>query len=167
MKQLSYNFFLNRRIYNSLKNIRKTKDFNYKKVKTIAIMFNTELHSYENMKEFTSKLNLKNVKYTFIGYSKKAIKEEGFITFNISNLNWFAKPRTKELISFTEKPFSMLIDFSNRSNLHCKNIIILSKSKFKIGLYNSALYNFMVNHSNINLVAKILNNYLKIINLDE
>jgi len=85
------------------------------------------------------------------------IKEEDF--------SWNGSLKSAEVIGFLEKPFDMLIDFTNNVEIYNNYLVAKSKAKFKVGYTNNdeRLYDLMISSKTVKSFIDELIKYLKIL----
>ena len=82
-----------------------------------------------------------------------------------SDFSWNGAIKTNEIKEFLEKPFDMLIDFTNNTEVYNNYLVAKSKAKFKVGYAQNdeRLYDLMIEANSSKLFIAELIKYLKIL----
>ena len=166
--------------YNRLhKKVKQTKinDFKFENVKSIGIIFdgnNKGINSLINTisTEFKSKsgvISIYELAYNVDDAQKPDQIGIPTVFFTDEDLNWYGKPKFKDVENFVDTPFDLLINLASNDSWAIKFCTMLSKAKFKVGKLedNSDVYDFMINSSKDTSTAnlyKLILDYLRIIN---
>ena len=82
-----------------------------------------------------------------------------------TDFSWNGKIKSNEAQEFLDKPFDMLIDFTNNAVVYNNYLVAKSNAKFKVGFANDdeRLYDLMIVSESIPLFIDELIKYLKIL----
>lgn len=82
-----------------------------------------------------------------------------------SDFSWNGSIKAVEIQDFLEKPFDMLIDFTNNNQVFNNYLVAKSKAKFKVGYtdIDDRLYDLMISANSEKLFIDELIKYLKIL----
>jgi hypothetical protein len=168
--------FFYRRLQKNVKQ-NKVNDFKFDSIKSIGIIFDGDSKKINSLinslsTEFKSKSGV--VSIYLLAYNVDDVHKPDSIGvptvfFTDKDLNWYGKPKFKDVDNFIETPFDLLINLASNDTWAIKFSTLLSRAKFKVGKLedNSDVYDFMVDNSN-NLstdnLHKLILDYLKIIN---
>jgi len=166
--------------YNRIqKNVKQAKidDFVFDNVKSIGIIFddnNIGINEFIETisKEFRNKSGVISIFVLAYNVSEENKLEPSgipIIYFTNKDLNWYGKPKFKDVINYLETPFDLLINLACNSAWPIKFSTALSTSKFKVGRFeeNNDVYDFMVdtrNNSDIKKLYAMILEYLRIFN---
>jgi hypothetical protein len=116
---------------------------NIEEADNIGIIYNaTEFVSFEIIRSLVKELTRDSRKVTVLGYvdSKKLIDHylyrKGFDFFSKNELNWYFKPVSSVVDSFTSEPFDLLINLSLEDYYPIRYITALSPALLKAGRYS-------------------------------
>lgn len=161
------------------KNVKQTKsnDFKFEKVKSIGIIFDGDSKNINSLintisTEFKSKSGVISIYLLAYNVDEKSKPDQiGIPTvfFTDKDLNWYGKPKFKDVENFLETPFDLLINLARNDNWAIKFSTIQSQAKFKVGRFeeNIEVYDFMIDtskDSNTDKFHKLILDYLRIIN---
>ena len=166
--------------YNRLhKKVKQTRinDFKFEKVKSIGIIFdknsrdiNALINNISN--EFKSKSGIVSIyKLAYDVDEADRPDQIGIPTVHLTDddLNWYGKPKFKDVENFIDTPFDLLINLASNDSWAIKFCTMLSKAKFKVGKFeeNGDVFDFMIGSSqdiSTTNFHKLIIDYLKIIN---
>ena len=168
--------FFYRRLQKNVKQ-NKVNDFKFDNVKSIGIIFDDnskDINSLINSisTEFKSKsgvISIYELAYNVEDSNKPEPIGIPTVYFTNADLNWYGKPKFKDVENFIDTPFDLLINLANNNSWAIRFCTMQSKAKFKVGKLggNSEVYDFMIENSEelstINL-HKLILDYLRIIN---
>jgi len=142
-------------------------------VKTVGIIVNQGSgFNFEMLKELQSQIATGSENFYVLTCKGSGDSDEGYNEFRGAifyekQFNWNGVLQSKQVVSFLENQFDMLIDYTNADTVFKKYLVAKSNAKFKVGLANidNRLYDFMIalNTSDIKLFNKELVKYLKIL----
>ena len=122
--------------------IRNAAACNIQQAKSIGILFNaTHQVSFEIVKELVRNLDSKKNSIDVLGFvdSKQLIDHylyrKGFEFFTRTQLNWFYKPESENVVKFLNKPYDILMDLSLDEPYPIRYILAFSKARFKVGKF--------------------------------
>ena len=166
--------------YNALIKKIKQKDlssFKLSSVKSIGIIFdnyNSDVNYFINdlSKEFKQKIGFVSIyklAYNIPEGNKHDTDGIPVVYFSDKDTNWYGKPKFKDVISFLETPFNLLINIGDNNSWTIKFCVLNSNAKFKVGRLNDhhELYDLMIDtkkNSNDKELYKAIIEYLKLIN---
>jgi len=160
----------------ALKIVRNVSVCNFKKAKSALILIDGLAKDNSNViNQFLIFLKENSIEYSQIVYfnNKEIVdgdKGNGEYLFSKKNLNWLGNPKHQEINLLLQKEYDLLLDFSIKKYFFFKYIAILSRAKFKIGLFSEShqYYDFMINlGEKVNLKSFIgdVKHYLSNLNL--
>ncbi len=168
--------FFYRRLQKSVKQTNKI-DFKFNKVKSIGIIFDKNSKGvnslikklYEELNKNSALISIYKLAYNIEEVDRPEQVEVPIVYFTDDDLNWYGKPKFKDVENFLETPFDLLINLASNDSWGIKFSIMLSKAKFKVGKLeaNSDVYDFMINNSegtNSEDLNNVIVDYLRIIN---
>lgn len=130
------------------KNQRKSSYSNISLVKKIGIVWDaSEVNEFHFLSKFCQKMHERNIDVSIIGYfNGKNLPDQytaiRYLTcFKKEELNFFYHPLSAESENFINNSFDILIDLNYRDLLPLRYLSVLSKSSFKVGLYDEAKNN--------------------------
>lgn len=136
IKVKAHHYFLNKQL-NELRVSRKA--CNFAQAKSIAILFNaTDIANHPAILNYRKELETDKKKVKILGYIDTSRKDNflSFDYFSNSHLNWHKKPVGHVIDDFIQTPFDILINAYHNEALPLRYISLLSKAKFRIGIYN-------------------------------
>ncbi len=130
--------------------VNEGSDFNFDLLK------NLQKEIASGSKNF-SVLTCKKTKDSFNEFRGVIIKDSDF--------SWNGSLKSNEVTDFLTKPFDMLIDFTNNTEVYNNFLVAKSQAKFKVGYANidDRLYDLMIDSDSIPLFINELIKYLKIL----
>ena len=166
--------------YNRLqKKVQRSKvdDFKFENVKSIGILFDSnskDINSLINKisTEFKSKsgvISINELAYNVDDDKKPEQIGIPTVYFTDDDLNWYGKPKFKDVENFLNTPFDLLINLAENNTWPIKFCTMLSQAKFKVGMLdeNTNVYDFMIetnSKTSSNDLHKLILDYLRIIN---
>ncbi len=137
----------------ALKMVRKKSAYNFQTAKTSLILIDgLAKNNDKEINKFITFLKEKNIDCSLIFFynNKEVVEvEQGSRVFLFSkkNLNWLGNPNHNVINVLLQKEYDLLFDFSKKKYFFFKYIAIISKAKFKIGLFSDSCqyYDFMIN----------------------
>ena len=137
----------------ALKMVRQKSAFNFQTAKTALILIDgLATNNDKIINQFLNFLKEKNIEYSQVYfYNNKEVVEvdegNGIFQYSIKNLNWLGNPKHETINTILRKEYDLLFDFSIKKYFIFEYITVLSKAKFKIGLFSdsSQYYDFMIN----------------------
>ena len=166
--------------YNRLqKNVKDTKNnnFRFNNIKSIGIIFDESSKKVNSIinslsTEFKSKsgvISIYLLAYNVDDNHKPEPIGVPTVFFTDKDLNWYGKPKFKDVENFIDTPFDLLINLASNDTWAIKFSTMQSKAKFKVGKLeeNIDVYDFMVDNSkntSVDNFHKLILDYLKIIN---
>jgi hypothetical protein len=137
------NFFLFKGI-NSIKRSKKLVNIN--SASSIGILFElTEEQVYYSIQKYFQQFQEKKIKVKALGFaSNKAVTNHflpvlSFDFFNGKQMNWLNMPKAQCVRDFTEADFDICINIASEKVFPLKYIAGMSKSRLKVGAYNSEM----------------------------
>lgn len=161
------------------KNVKQNKviDFKFDEVKSIGIIFDEnskQINSLINSisTEFKSKsgvISIYELAYNVDDLNKPDQIGIPTVYFTDADLNWYGKPKFKDVENFINTPFDLLINLASNDTWAIKFCVMPSKAKFKVGKLegNDDVYDFMIDLSkdiSTTNFHKLILDYLRIIN---
>lgn len=129
----------NKKYLNSILNIPRQDDGNYKIVSLGIIVNVDETDDLELLKSLATTLGVRPNKLKIIAFTsdKKGVTYSWDVCFNPKDFGWKGSIKNIELQSFIETDFDALISYYTSDVLELKLITAKSKAKFKIGILQS------------------------------
>lgn len=139
------------------------------KIKTVAVVFDTEENLQETIIDVQNSLGILKHDITPLIFKKKLKEEEKSPEyFTKKDFSKKGEVISENLISFIKKDFDLLINYSKKSNLYLNLLTLFSKAKFKIGYakIDDRLYDLMVKEPsfNVRVFHQEIYKYLSILN---
>ncbi len=155
----------------------KIGDFVFDNVKSIGIIYDKNSNDVNTFiqdisKEFKSKsgvISIFELAYNIEEDDKPEPTGIPIACFSDKDVNWYGRPKFKDVTNFLDTPFDLLINLAENDAWPIKFSAALSKAKFKVGRLqdNSNIYDFMVDTSNITSMSQFHSHiltFLRIIN---
>ena len=153
---------------------------NLQQAKTIGIIYcASDKVNYLEYKRLTNLISEYNAAAVISGLGwYRGKRKPDYITktnvsafFGKNDYGVFYKPKksAKELTSFIEKPFDVLIDLTRNEHYPLKRVLAMSKSRFKVGQFtekNEPFYEFMIKSKSAKEFISQAVYYLKLLNKD-
>lgn len=167
------NYLLEKKIDTALKKLKKIKkQSTFKSVSDIAIFVDEKsVFNEEKFRELQEIIKLDETHFSILTYKEKKSSYNEFrgtVIFQ-NEINWHGKIMSKDVSKFHEKPYDLLIDYTQADNLKKQLIIAQINAFFKVGysVEKDSLYDFMisVNPTQIKLFNTELVRYLKILKM--
>ncbi|MFQ5448563.1 MAG: hypothetical protein ACE5FF_16675 [Saprospiraceae bacterium] len=111
--------------------------------RTIGILFDaSELEQKQAVLEFVGRLREQGKRVKLLAYVDRSLKGENqpFSTFSKKDLDWALRPKSSVVTEFLEKPFDLLLTFSQKELLPVEYIAATSKAHFRIGMLSEKTY---------------------------
>jgi len=154
-----------------LKNKNQESSLNISRgIKTVGIIVDEGADfDFEKLKKLQKKIasGSKNFSILTCKNSPNEFNEFRGVVFLEKDFSWNGKLQSKDVKSFLDNPFDMLIDYTKSSTIYKKYLVAKSKAKFKVGYANidERLYDLMIAvKDDISLFNEELIKYLKILN---
>ncbi len=112
--------------------------------KTIALLFDaTRAESRRVVEDFAQVLRVRGKKVTLFAYfDSPDLAGFPFKTFKSHEVNWFGKPKSKQIEGFLNEPFEVLIGCWLGEHLALEWVASLSKARFKVMPFSEDLNDF-------------------------
>lgn len=112
--------------------------------KTIALLFDaTRADSRRMVEDFAQILRVRGKKVTLLAfYDSPNLASFPFKTFNPQAVNWYGRPKSKQVERFLNEPFEVLIGCWLGEHLALEWVASLSKAHFKVMPYSEDLNDF-------------------------
>lgn len=172
IKYYLYKTALNREL-SKIKTIDRQM-MNIDKAQKIGVLYNaTKVNDVIAVTEFSDMLKNAGKNVSMLGYQNvKPQKNEAVAMgiFNKENVNWFSKPKGKEVFDFKNQKFDILICAFIDKCLPLEYIANVSLSKFRVGHFNQAsidAFELMINtgeKKDLKYLLNQINHFLKVIN---
>ena len=154
---------------------RKMGFSNLNSIKSVGIIiryqFNIENEALRRLLDFFKNRNVKPellIYYPEKQAPKDMSAQDNMLLFTEKDSNWFGKPNLKELDTFTNREFDLLIDLSIKHIYSLQYIVESSKASFKVGRisYDETPYDFVLlgDNENDSQYVKDLFSYLSKLN---
>jgi hypothetical protein len=131
--------FLPWRVKQALKNNKSLRDnIGFNKAKQIGIIFSSKSKAKNDaIQKYTEELRESGKDVTVLAFvSKNADIPPGHIDhFSQNELTITGVIRNEKALKFTEKTFDYLVCLDTQADLYVKNILAMSKAKFRLGTY--------------------------------
>ena len=151
IKKIISNYLLSKRIKNLH---RKSKIIPFSKSKKAALLFDATsseaISSIKILLKFFLKKNIDVFVLGFVNMKKNSSFHLSTIHinyYNLSEINFFGFPKSKKLNDFASINYDFLINLSMENTFSLKYLSFITKSNFKIGVYNSddnEIYDFLL-----------------------
>lgn len=172
IKYYLYKTALNREL-SKLKSIDRQM-LNIDNAQKIGILYNaSKVNDVIAVTEFSDMLKNAGKNVSMLGYQDVKPKKNEPLTngiFNKNDVNWFSKPKGKEIFSFKNTEFDILICAFIDKCLPLEYIANVSLSKFRVGHFNQAstdAFELMINtgeKKDLKYLLNQINHFLKVIN---
>lgn len=144
VKAVIANLYLQYKLNRLTRNTKPANRFNFKNVKTIAILFDaTEKLDFELMKKYVNYLREHGKKVKVVGfYNSKTVPEHVYSKleydfYSTKDLSFIGEPKPLFINSFLAEEFDLMVDLNLKNHFSLKYISFLSNAKFKVGAYNA------------------------------
>ncbi len=139
-----------------------------KNIKTVGIIVNEGSDfNFELLKKLQKEIATGSNNFSVLTCKKTADSYNEFrgIIITESDFSWNGSIKPNEVLEFLDKPFDMLIDFTNNTKVYNNYLVAKSKANFKVGFANDDenLFDLMINSKSIPLFISELVKYLKIL----
>lgn len=154
--------------------------FNFKAIKTIAILFDaTAKEDHELLKKYVGYLREYKKKVKVIGfYNMKEVPDLVFSKlefdfYSLKDLNLIGKPDPSFINQFLEENYDLLIDLNLKEHYSLKYMASLSNANFKVGMYNkkdTKIYDMMIDvekNKTLKYFLKQIDTYISMLNSPE
>lgn len=173
LRQRIGNYFLNKEL-EGLKRVTMSVPLN--DVKRVGVLFSGQDDvSLKAVNLFVERLRKSGKSVRCMGYVSREKAAEtlrpawGLEFFTQNDLNWYFRPESRNVQSFIEEPFDLLIDLRMQRSMALPFVVALSKARFKVGCFNESdhgLYDLMIRaDSNMEIAEFIgqLEHYLEMV----
>jgi len=166
-------FFIDKKIKEATAKAKKIKEqYSLAEISKVAI-FVDESTSFNDEKfiELQQIIKLDNTHFSILTYKDKKSNFNEFrgAVLLQNEINWQGKVTSKEVESFLEHDFDLLIDYTLANNQKKQLVVARCKAALKVGFLdeNESLYDFMieVDSAEISMFNKELVRYLTILKL--
>ncbi len=144
------------------------KEFNKEEIYNVGVLSSYDISQYVNISsQVENILGLGNVRiYNYRPYSSKDVPSYKF--FTEKDFTWKGKPKNKQLKSFLEEPFDLLIGYFHKPNLYLENAVLWSEASLKVGFakVNQDIFDIEIaeNPSNVIRFLEEVKKYLIVMN---
>jgi hypothetical protein len=152
---------------------KKSKDTSLsvsKPIKSVGIIVNeNSKFDFERLKKLQKAIPIGSKNFSILTYKNQNESYNEFrgAFFYEKQVSLNGKIKSKEVNSFLDEKFDMLIDFTGANTIYSKYLVAKSNAIFKVGFYTDMknLYNFMiaVSVNEVDNFNKELLKYLKIL----
>ena len=131
-------------------NSAKRSIINFADAHTVGIVFDSSKPDNDRtIHLFAEMLKSKNKEVHLLGYvdDNKTEHKEGISVFNKKAVNWYNIPSDKEVTTFINKPFDLLLTALVEPNAALEYIAFQSKAKYRVGVYGrnkTQFYDLMI-----------------------
>ncbi len=137
-------------------------------VKTVGVIVNEGSEfNFELLKKLQKKIASGSTNFSVLTCKKTADSYNEFrgATINDKDFSWKGTLTSNEVFDFLDKPFDMLIDLTNSTEVYNNLLVAKSKAKFKVGFSNTdeRLFDLMIDSKSIKLFVDELIKYLIIL----
>lgn len=151
IKKITSNYILSRQSKNQHRNSKIIPFVNAKKV---ALLFDaTSSKAISTIKILLKFFLKKNIDVFVLGFVNKKRNSSFHLSsihinyYNLNEINFFGFPKSKKLNDFTLINYDFLINLSMENTFSLKYLSFITKSNFKIGVYNmddNEIYDFLL-----------------------
>jgi uncharacterized protein DUF6913 len=109
----------------------------------IGVLFDaSELEQKQAVLDFAGHLREEGKSVSLLAFVDRSLKGENqpFHTFSKKNLDWALRPKTSVVTDFLEKPFDLLLVFSQKEIVPVEYIAATSKARFRVGMASEKTY---------------------------
>jgi hypothetical protein len=151
IKKIISNYLLSKKTKSQY---RKSKIIPFSKSKKAALLFDaTSLEAISSIKILLKFFLKKNIDVFVLGFVNMKKNSSFHLStihinyYNLSEINFFGFPKSKKLNDFASINYDFLINLSMENTFSLKYLSLITKSNFKIGVYNSddnEIYDFLL-----------------------
>ena len=172
---MNLNTFKKKQIAKKIERLLKNKDKNNslqvsKNITSVGIIVDENSNfDFEKLKILQREIASGSKNFSVLTYkaTEDNFNEFRGVSITEKDFSWSGKLLSKDITSFLDKPFDMLIDYTKADVIFKMYLVVQSKAKFKVGFANvdDRIYDLMIAVENdITIFNKELIKYLKILN---
>jgi len=139
-----------------------------KNIQTVGVIVNEGSDfNFELLKKLQKEIASGNKNFDVLTCKKTTDSYNEFrgVIITEADFSWNGVIKSREVLDFLEKPFDMLIDFTNNTKVYNNYLVAKSNANFKVGFANNNenLFDLMISSESIPLFISELIKYLKIL----
>lgn len=169
LKRKSNQLFLNKNKTKLFAKMNSNSNFeSSEKIKSILILLDNDSDKKRIVESLRIIFNIEETDISVLIFQKKATKNSNDISLiSQKDFGWKGSIKSDFLKSILTKNFDLLINYRKVDNSYINLVILLSKSKFRIGFkhLNNQFYQLLIKceHSDIELFNNEIKKYLQIL----